>query len=70
MLRCAGLSGRTRHQSRLRPPEPRCRGKQPDESGLGSVPLQEDGTLKMEIAFHLGDKAIFRTKREGSPPPC
>ncbi len=38
--------------------------------GSGSAELQEDGTLQIEIAFHLGDEAILRAKREGSSTPC
>ena len=39
-------------------------------SGSGSAELQEDGTLEIEIAFHLGDEAILNAKREGSSTPC
>ena len=39
-------------------------------SGSGSAELQDDGTLEIEIAFHLGDEAILNAKREGSSTPC
>ena len=39
-------------------------------SGSGSAELLEDGTLEVEIAFHLGDEAILSAKREGSSTPC
>ena len=39
-------------------------------SGSGSAELQEDGTLEIEIAFHLGDEAVLTAKREGSSTPC
>jgi hypothetical protein len=39
-------------------------------SGSGSAELQEDGTLEVEIAFHLGDEAILTAKQEGSSTTC
>ena len=39
-------------------------------SGSGSAELQDDGTLEIEIAFHLGDEAILNAKRVGSSTPC
>ena len=39
-------------------------------SGSGSAELLEDSTLEIEIAFHLGDDAVLRAKREGSSTPC
>ena len=39
-------------------------------SGSGSAELLEDGTLEIEIAFHLGDDAVLRAKPEGSSTPC
>jgi hypothetical protein len=39
-------------------------------SGAGSAELLEDGTLEIEIAFHLGDEAVLRAKREDSSTPC
>ena len=31
-------------------------------SGSGSAELQDDGTLEIEIAFHLGDEAILKAQ--------
>jgi hypothetical protein len=39
-------------------------------SGSGSAELQDNGTLEIEIPFHLGDEAILTAKREGSSTPC
>jgi hypothetical protein len=39
-------------------------------NGSGSAELLDDGTLEIEIAFHLGDEAVLRAKREGSSTPC
>jgi hypothetical protein len=39
-------------------------------SGSGSAELQDDGTLEIEIAFHLGDEAVLKAEREGSSTPC
>ena len=39
-------------------------------SGSGSAELQDDGTLEIEIAFHLGDEAILTAKQEGSSTTC
>ena len=39
-------------------------------NGSGSAELLDDGTLEIEIAFHLADEAVLRAKREGSSPPC
>ncbi len=33
-------------------------------SGSGSAELTEDGALEIEIAFHLGDDAVLKAKRE------
>ena len=39
-------------------------------SGSGSAELQEDGTLEIEIAFHLGDEAILKAVRVPSSTAC
>ena len=39
-------------------------------NGSGSAELLDDGTLEIEIAFHLGDEAVLRAKREGSSRPA
>ncbi len=39
-------------------------------SGSGSAELQEDATLEIEIAFHLGDETTLNAKQEGSSTPC
>ncbi len=39
-------------------------------SGSVSAELQEEGTLEIKIAFHLGDDAILNAKRVGSSTPC
>jgi hypothetical protein len=33
-------------------------------SGSGSAELGDDGTLEIEISFHLGDDAVFKAIRE------
>ena len=39
-------------------------------NGSGSAELLDDGTLEIEIAFHLGDEAVLRAQRDGSSTPC
>ena len=39
-------------------------------NGSGSVELVEDGSLEVEISFHLGDDAVLRAKRDPSSTPC
>ena len=39
-------------------------------SGSGSAELQDNGTLEIEIPFHLGDEVTLTAKREGSSTPC
>ncbi len=39
-------------------------------NGSGSVELLEDGSLEVEISFHLGDDAVLRAKRDPSSTSC
>jgi hypothetical protein len=36
----------------------------------GSAEFLDDGTLEVEISFHLGDEAILRAERDRSSTPC
>ena len=38
--------------------------------GSGSAELQDDGSISIEIAYHLGDEAILRAVREPSSTAC
>ena len=39
-------------------------------NGSGSVELLEDGSLEVEISFHLGDDAVLRAEQDPSSTPC
>jgi hypothetical protein len=39
-------------------------------SGTGSVELQDDGSLEIEFAYHLGDEAVLKAVRTGSSIAC
>lgn len=39
-------------------------------SGSGSAELLDDGTLEIEIAYHLGDEAVLKAKRDTSSTAC
>jgi hypothetical protein len=39
-------------------------------TGSGSAELLDDGTLEIEISFHLGDDAVLRAERGPSSTPC
>jgi hypothetical protein len=39
-------------------------------SGSGSAELLDDGTLEIEFAYHLGDEAVLRAKRDTSSTAC
>ena len=39
-------------------------------SGSGSAELLDDGTLEIEFAYHLGDEAVLKAKRETSSTAC
>ena len=41
-----------------------------EASGSGSAELLDDGTLEIEFAYHLGDEAILKAKRETSSTAC
>lgn len=38
--------------------------------GNGSAELQEDGTLEIEFAYHLGDEATLKAERTASSTAC
>jgi hypothetical protein len=38
--------------------------------GSGSAELQDDGSLEIEFAYHLGDEAILKAVREASSTAC
>jgi hypothetical protein len=39
-------------------------------NGSGSAELLDDGTLEIEFAYHLGDEAVLKAKRETSSTAC
>ena len=39
-------------------------------SGSGSAELLDDGSLKIEFAYHLGDEAVLKAKRATSSAAC
>ena len=41
-----------------------------DVSGSGSAELLDDGSLHIEFAYHLGDEAVLKAKRETSSTAC
>ena len=41
-----------------------------DVSGSGSAELLDDGTLEIEFAYHFGDEAVLKAKRETSSTAC
>lgn len=41
-----------------------------DISGSGVAELSEDGSLKIEFAYHLGDEAVLNAQRKPSSTAC
>jgi hypothetical protein len=41
-----------------------------DVSGSGAAELQDDGSLEIEFAYHLGDEAILKAERMTSSTAC
>ncbi len=39
-------------------------------SGSGSAELNQDGSLEIEFAYHLGDEAVLKAQREPSSTAC
>ncbi len=39
-------------------------------SGSGCAELQDDGTIEIEFAYHLGDEAILKAERVTSSTAC
>lgn len=39
-------------------------------SGDGSAELLDDGTLQIEFAYHNGDEAVLKAKRDTSSTAC
>jgi hypothetical protein len=39
-------------------------------SGSGSAELLDDGALEIEFAYHLGDEAVLKAKRDTSSTAC
>jgi hypothetical protein len=35
-----------------------------DVSGFGSAELDDDGSIEIELSFHLGDDAVLRARRQ------
>jgi hypothetical protein len=33
-------------------------------NGAGSAKLEDDGTLQVELSFHLGDHAVLKARRQ------
>ena len=38
--------------------------------GEGTAELLDDGTIEIEFAYHNGDEAVLKAKRENSSTPC
>lgn len=38
--------------------------------GTGSAELLDDGSLEIEFAYHLGDEAVLKAKRDTSSTAC
>ncbi len=38
--------------------------------GTGSAELLDNGSLEIEFAYHLGDEAVLKAKRETSSTAC
>ena len=41
-----------------------------DVSGSGAAELQDDGSLEIEFAYHLGDEAVLKAVRATSSTAC
>lgn len=41
-----------------------------DVSGSGSAELLDDGSIEIEFAYHLGDEAVLKAKRDTSSTAC
>jgi hypothetical protein len=41
-----------------------------DINGTGSAELNDDGTLEIEFAYHLGDEAVLKAERMTSSTAC
>jgi len=41
-----------------------------DVSGSGSAELLDDGSLQIDFAYHLGDEAVLKAKRDTSSTAC
>jgi hypothetical protein len=41
-----------------------------DLSGSGSAKLLDDGSLQVQFAYHLGDVAVLKAKRQTSSTAC
>jgi hypothetical protein len=39
-------------------------------TGSGSAELQDDGSLEIEFAYHLGDEAVLKAVRASSSTAC
>ena len=39
-------------------------------AGSGSAELQDDGSLEIEFAYHLGDEAVLKAARASSSTAC
>jgi len=39
-------------------------------TGSGSAELLEDGTIKIEFSYHLGDEAVLKAQRVTSSTAC
>jgi len=39
-------------------------------NGTGSAELQDDGSLEIEVAYHLGDEAVLKAIRATSSTAC
>jgi hypothetical protein len=41
-----------------------------DVSGTGSAELNDDGTIEIAFAYHLGDEAVLKAERMTSSTAC
>jgi hypothetical protein len=44
--------------------------KMDEVTGTGSAELNDDGTIEIEFAYHLGDEAVLKAERMTSSTAC
>ena len=64
-------SARSKRASTSNTADPRSGFDEMDEvSGDGSAELLDDGTIEVEFAYHNGDEAVLKAKRDTSSTAC